>query len=111
MYLRKNQVIELVVAQGQTYVFTARIKLASYDIQDLVSAHYNRLVGSKYLSLPPTRQDLKQGQRHESRVIVGIKGGGQSGTSRGSNPAGLCWSPVHLVQCEPDQRSWTDYFV
>ena len=28
---------------------------------------------------------------------------GVSGTSRGSNPADLCCSSVHLVQCEPDE--------
>ena len=30
-------------------------------------------------------------------------------TSRGSNPAGLCWSSTHLVQCGPDEpsRTWT----
>ena len=27
------------------------------------------------------------------------------GTSRDSNPAGLCCSSAHLVQCEPDEAS------
>ena len=34
---------------------------------------------------------------------MGIKGMGRSGTSRGSNPADLCCSLAHLVQCEPDE--------
>ena len=38
-------------------------------------------------------------------IKVGIKGRGMSGTSRGSNPADLCCSSPHLVQCEPDEPS------
>ena len=38
-------------------------------------------------------------------IKVGIKGRGRSGTSRDSNPAGLCYSSAHLVQCEPDMAS------
>ena len=38
-------------------------------------------------------------------IKVGIKGRGRSGTNRDSNPAGLCCSSVHLVQCEPDEAS------
>ena len=38
-------------------------------------------------------------------IKVGIEGRGRSGTSRDSNPAGLCCSSVHLVQCEPDEAS------
>ena len=34
---------------------------------------------------------------------VEIKERGRSGTSRGLNPADLCCSSVHLVQCEPDE--------
>ena len=34
---------------------------------------------------------------------MGIKGRGRSRTSRDSNPAGLCCSSAHLVQCEPDE--------
>ena len=34
-----------------------------------------------------------------------IKGEGRSGTSRDSNPACLCCSSAHLVQCEPDEAS------
>ena len=36
---------------------------------------------------------------------VGIKGRGRSGTNRDSNPAGLCCSSAHSVQCEPDKAS------
>ena len=39
-----------------------------------------------YLSLPPTRQDLTQGQWPEGRFIVGVKGG-RSASSRDSNTA------------------------
>ena len=38
-------------------------------------------------------------------IKVEIKGRGRSGTSRDSNPAGLCCSSAHLVQCEPDETS------
>ena len=38
-------------------------------------------------------------------IKVGIKGRGRSGTSRDSNPAGLCCSSAHLAQCEPDKAS------
>ena len=36
---------------------------------------------------------------------MGIKRRGRLGTSRDSNPAGLCCSSGHLVQCEPDEAS------
>ena len=53
--------------------------------------------------LPPDRVWLK------GQVIEGVKEGLKSGTSQGSNPACLCWSSAHLVQCEPDEpsRTWT----
>ena len=38
-------------------------------------------------------------------IKVRIKRRGRSGTSRDSNPAGLCCSSAHLVQCEPDEAS------
>ena len=38
-------------------------------------------------------------------IKVGIKGKGRSGASQDSNPAGLCCSSAHLVQCEPDEAS------
>ena len=38
-------------------------------------------------------------------IKVGKKGRGKSGTSRDSNPAGVCCSSAHLVQCEPDEAS------
>ena len=42
-------------------------------------------------------------------IKVGIKGMGWLGTSRDSNPAGLCWSLTHLVQCESNEpSSFTD---
>ena len=67
-------------------------------------ACYKRL----YLFLPSARQDLTQGQWPEGRLKVGIvEGKGSLGMSRESNPAGLCQSSAHLVQCEPDEPSWT----
>ena len=54
-----------------------------------------------YLSLPPTRH----GSKARRPIKVGIKGRGRSGTNRDSNPAGLCCSSAHLVQCEPDEAS------
>ena len=38
-------------------------------------------------------------------IKVGIKGRRRSGTSRDSNPAGLCCWSAHLVQCDPDEAS------
>ena len=38
-------------------------------------------------------------------IKVGIKGRGRSGTSQDSNPACLCCSSAHLVQCEPYEAS------
>ena len=38
-------------------------------------------------------------------IKVGKKGRGMSGTSRDSNPAGICCSSAHLVQYEPDEAS------
>ena len=34
-----------------------------------------------------------------------MKGRGRSGTSRDSNPTGLCCSSAHLEQCKPDEAS------
>ena len=50
-----------------------------------------------------TRLDTRSKARRP--IKVGIKGRGRSGTSRDSNPACLCCSSVHLVQCEPDEAS------
>ena len=58
-----------------------------------------------YLSLPPTRHDLTQGQKPEGSIKVGIKGRGKSGTSQDSSPAGQCCWSAHLVQCELDEAS------
>ena len=69
------------------------------------------LSGFICLCLPPGRtwhmvNDPKVG------LNLGL-GEGTVGTSRGSNPAGLCWSSAHLVQCEPDEPSctWTQTWV
>ena len=50
-----------------------------------------------------TRLDTRSKARRP--IKVGIKGRGRSGTSRDSNPACLCCSSTHLVQCEPDEAS------
>ena len=50
-----------------------------------------------------TRLDTRSKARRP--IKVGIKGRGRSGRSRDSNPAGLCCSSAHLVQCEPDEAS------
>ena len=50
-----------------------------------------------------TRLDTRSKARRP--IKVGIKGEGRSGTSRDSNPAGLCGWSAHFVQCEPDETS------
>ena len=50
-----------------------------------------------------TRLDTRSKARRP--IKVGIKGRGRSGTSQDSNPACLCCSSAHLVQCEPDEAS------
>ena len=50
-----------------------------------------------------TRLDTRSKARRP--IKVGIKGRGRSGTCRDSNPACLCCSSAHLVQCEPDEAS------
>ena len=50
-----------------------------------------------------TRLDTRSKARRP--IKVGIKGRGRLGTSRNSNPAVLCCSSAHLVQCEPDEAS------
>ena len=69
------------------------------------SSPQNRLMGAiRYLSLLPpdtTWHKVKSPKAYQS----GDKGEGRSGTSRDLNPAGLCCSSAHLVQCEPDEAS------
>ena len=50
-----------------------------------------------------TRLDTRSKARRP--IKVGIKGRGRSGRSQDSNPACLCCSSAHLVQCEPDEAS------
>ena len=50
-----------------------------------------------------TRLDTRSKARRP--IKVGIRGRGRSGRSRDSNPACLCCSSAHLVQCEPDEAS------
>ena len=101
-----------------------------------LTVHWTVSEKNLYLSLPPTRQDLTQrliivegkererlGMRRGSspaghqptRMLMERKVGDgrtqaekrRSGTCRSSSPAGLCWSSSHLVQCGPDEPSWT----
>ena len=55
------------------------------------------------MSLPSIKQDLTQGQMIWRSDYSEGWGRGRSGTSRGSSPAGLCWSLAHLVQCGPGE--------
>ena len=50
-----------------------------------------------------TRLDTRSKARRS--IKVGITGRGRLGTSRDLNPACLCCSSAHLVQCEPDEAS------
>ena len=63
-----------------------------------------------YLFVPASHQTrLDTWSKARSSIKVGMKGRGKSGTSRDSNPAGLCCSSAHLVQCEPDEaRGFTN---
>ena len=50
-----------------------------------------------------TRLDTWSKARRPIKVGMNVRE--RSGTSRDSNPAGLCCSSFHLVQCEPDEAS------
>ena len=69
------------------------------------------LAGGKTVGCIPIFANASHQTRLDTRlkarrpIKVGIKGEGRSGTSRDSNPAGLCCSSAHLVQCEPDEAS------
>ena len=58
-----------------------------------------------YLSLSPGQTRLDSWSNARRPIEVGIKERGRSGTSRDTNPAGLCCSSAHFVQCEPDEAS------
>ena len=94
----------------------AQPKLGAYSAPSLL------LVSSTHPARMPDGPAKKPGARrvfvaasHQTRldtrskaqrpIKVGIKGRGRSGTSRDSNPACLCCSSAHLVQCEPDEAS------
>ena len=68
--------------------------------------HTNALERPRGLFVAASHQTgLDTRSKARSPIKVGIKGRGRSGTSRDSNPAGLCCSSAHLVQCEPDKAS------
>ena len=55
--------------------------------------------------LPPDRTRHKV---NDPKVDYSVDlGKGRSGTSRGSSPAGLCWSSTHFVQYGLDEPSWS----
>ena len=60
---------------------------------------------SVYLSLPPTRHDLTQGQKARRPIKVGIKGRGGRERAETRTLLVLCCLSAHLVQCEPDEAS------
>ena len=80
-------------------------------LTSLVAAEESVLVASKIrwasqvfvAASHQTRLDTRSKARRP--IKVGIKGRGRSGRSRDSNPACLCCSSAHLVQCEPDEAS------
>ena len=78
---------------GSTYTKTGKVltAAAAAALQIFVAASHQ------------TRLDTRSKARRP--IKVGIKGRGRSGTSRDSNPACLCCSSAHLVQCEPDEAS------
>ena len=80
---------------GHPYLHRQQTKRGSLTDEDGHSHEWQPV----YLSLPPTRLDLTQGQR------LGLEWG-RSGTSRDSSLPGLCWSSVHLVKCKLDEPCW-----
>ena len=60
-----------------------------------------------FLSLPPTRQYLTQGQMIWRSDYGWGLGRGRSYPSQGSSPVWLYWSSAHLMQCGSDEPSWT----
>ena len=73
-----------------------RIALYQFPVKETISQIF---VAASH----QTRLDTRSKARRP--IKVGIKGRGRSGTSRDSNPACLCCSSAHLVQCEPDEAS------
>ena len=70
----------------------------------LISMYVNEAPGQIFVAAShQTRLDTRSKARRP--IKVGIKGRGRSGRSRDSNPACLCCSSAHLVQCEPDEAS------
>ena len=65
--------------------------------------HHHHVVPIFVAASHQTRLDTRSKARRP--IKVGIKGRGRSGRSRDSNPACLCCSSAHLVQCEPDEAS------
>ena len=70
---------------------------------NLLVRTYNSSVSIFACASHQTRLDTRSKPRRP--IKVGIKGRGKSGTSRDLNPAGLCCSSAHLMQCEPDEPS------
>ena len=75
----------------------------------LILWHINhcRLFNKIFHYLPPDRTRHKVNDPKVDYSGDLGEGRERSGASRYSIPAGLCWSSVHLVQCEPDEPSWS----
>ena len=93
-------------------IFSLDILLFEYVLRSSISQDGNLIlhricklsVGRVFVSAShQTRLDTRSKARRP--IKVGIKGRGRSGTSRDSNPACLCCSSAHLVQCESDEAS------
>ena len=85
------------VLLGSTYTKTGKVITTAAAAAALLLYHV--FVAASH----QTRLDTRSKARRP--IKVGIKGRGRSGRSRDSNPACLCCSSAHLVQCEPDEAS------
>ena len=90
----------------------AQPKLGAYSAPSLLlvsSTHPARMPDGPIFVAASHQTRLDTRSKARRPIKVGIKGRGRSGTSRDSNPACLCCSSAHLVQCEPDEaRSFTN---
>ena len=78
---------------------TTRCKIQPYG------ARWERLLRASIFACASHQTRLDTRSKARRPIKVEIKGRGRSGMSRGSNPADLCCSSAHLVQCEPDEPS------
>ena len=86
----------------------AQPKLGAYSAPSLLlvsSTHPARMPDGPIFVAASHQTRLDTRSKARRPIKVGIKGRGRSGRSRDSNPACLCCSSAHLVQCEPDEAS------